>query len=473
MASMGRPRLFDKPYTPKIDPVCFLQDIVFQERAAMISFFQSPAPCRTRVSNVLLLLAIALLSAASASAEAKPEVSIPAAPALHLADLIKEAETNNPEIQAALSKYEAARARPSQERTLPDPMIGFMATNMNNPVPFSSIGRDPQSNAGVNISQEIPFPGKLSLKGEIAQKESQSEFQEYQAVRLLVLSKLKSTFHDYSFFTKRAGVLTKSKKALDELVQVAESRYKTGSGNQQDVLRAQVEASIIEARLLAVGQKKQSAMAQLNALLNRPPETHLDEPEILAKSTLTSSYEQLLELAARNSPMLKARQELVARDQLNLDLSHRQYYPDVTLGAYYGNSGDLPEMWQLRVDFKVPLYFATKQDYGVVESMHNLSRAQRENEATQQNINFSLKDDYAQAKASESLLQLYSTKTVPDAKMAFESSLRSYETGQVDFLTLITNLVTARDFEIGYAEELANFEKALARIEAMTGEPVT
>ena len=415
----------------------------------------------------LALIAVFVFGMRSPLCYAQPEKSI-----LTLQSLLDEAEIKNPEIHAAKSKYLASRLRPSQESSLPDPLLGVMSTNMNNPVPFTSVGKDPQSNAGITFSQEIPFPGKLKLKGDIARKEANSMQQEYDVTRLSVLSRVKVAYYELSYLYTATDILARSKAALEKLARVAQGRYEVGNSTQQDVIKAQVQAAEFEARLIALEQKKLSSAAKINSLLGRPAETALERPEPIRKASLFISYEDLNTLALQNAPMLKARKELIDRNKLALDLSKKQYYPDMTLGGYYGNSGDLPEMWQLQVQFKVPLYFWEKQDYGVNESVHSLNEANAGRDAAIQAVNFSLKDEYDQARASEKLLELYSKKIIPDAMLAVESSLRSYESGKVDFLTILMNFVSSINYELSYEEQLMNFEQALARIEEIVGAPL-
>jgi outer membrane protein TolC len=78
---------------------------------------------------------------------------------ISLRELTSEAMANNPEIVAAQKKYEAARQRPTQESTLPDPMISVGYASVGNPLPGAGLGTQPVANVGVMVSQEVPFPG--------------------------------------------------------------------------------------------------------------------------------------------------------------------------------------------------------------------------------------------------------------------------------------------------------------------------
>jgi outer membrane protein, heavy metal efflux system len=128
----------------------------------------------------------------------------------------------------------------------------------------------------------------------------------------------------------------------------------------------------------------------------------------------------------------------------------------------------LPDMWQFRVDMKVPLYFWRKQRLGVTESELKLSQAKHDTEAVKQSLNAELGSQYSQAKTARELLQLYSQRIANEAAATLESSLVSYQAGKVDFLTVLNNLVTVRQYKLRYQEELTKYQKALARLEELT-----
>src|SRR5262249_22610101 len=156
-------------------------------------------------------------------------------PRLKLRDLVSQTMKNNPEIVAAQKSYEAARQRPTQESSLPDPMISLGYVSVGRPWPGAGLGSDVLSNVGVIYSQELPYPGKLKLKGEIASKEAEAVFQQYQAVQLSVISRLKQAYHRLHHTYAESDLLTRYRDLLNRLVSVTEARYSVGKAAQQDV----------------------------------------------------------------------------------------------------------------------------------------------------------------------------------------------------------------------------------------------
>jgi outer membrane protein, heavy metal efflux system len=385
-------------------------------------------------------------------------------------DLVSEALKNNPEVVAAQKRYEAARQRPTQASSLPDPMISIGYNSIGNPLPGAGIGRDPVANAGVMLSQELPYPGKLKLKGDMAAKEAQGEFEQYQAVQLNVISRLKQAYFRIQYTYAASDLLTRNRTLLENLLRVTESRYSVGKAAQQDVFKAQTQISIVETRLVKLEQEKSAREAEINSLLNRAPGTPVLRPEDVRTKPLTRALEDLFASARQNSPMLGRDQKMIERSELAVNMARKEYYPDVTLNAGYYNMGSMPPMYEVRADFKVPLYFWRKQRAGVTEQVNTLSQARRSYEATNQSLHFRIKEDYTMAQASQRLMALYTRNVVPQASLALESSLSTYETGSVDFLSVISNFTMVLDYEMGYYDEALNYALALSRLEEMTAQ---
>ena len=157
--------------------------------------------------------------------------SLDAEPRLELRSLVREALENNPDIRAAQQRWEAAKAVIPQVKTLPDPLI--------------NLGYDQVEERGVTygFSQEIPFPGKLRLRGEVATREAERVEQEYLAVPLRIIARPKEAFYDLAFVHRSIETVEKNRRVLLDFAQTAEARYAVGRGVQQDIFRAQTEVS--------------------------------------------------------------------------------------------------------------------------------------------------------------------------------------------------------------------------------------
>jgi outer membrane protein TolC len=392
---------------------------------------------------------------------------------VRLRDLASEAIKNNPEIVAAQKGYEAARQRPTQESSLPDPMVSLGYASIGKPLPGFGLGTEPTAYLGVMYSQEIPYPGKLKLRGEIASKDAEAVLQQYQAVQLGVISRLKQAYYRLQYTYAASDLLKRNRDLLNNLVSVTEVRYSVGKAAQQDVFKAQTQVSIIETRLVRLDQERASTEAEIDSILNRRPGTPVGRPEDVKPKELTATLEDLYLSAAQNSPMLRRDQKMIERSELAVNSARKEYYPDMTLSGGYFNQGGMPPMYLFQASFKVPLFYWRKQRAGVNEQVSMLSQARRTYEATDQSLHARIQQDFTMAQASLKLMRLYTQTVVPQGNLALESSLATYETGSVDFLSVLTNFTTVLEYEMNYYDEALNYALALSRLEEMTGHPLT
>ena len=394
-------------------------------------------------------------------------------PSVRLDDLIKELVHSNPELSAAQKRYEIALTRPAQEGALPDPRITAGWISNGNPLPGAGLGVEPTSNIGLQIAQEFPYPGKRTLRGGMARKEADSEAQMVRARELSLVTQLKTTFYELRFLYEAEDILRRNQTLLQQLLRVAEARYSVGKAMQQDLFKSQVEISILENKLVVLGQKKASMVAEINTLLNRSPSESLGRPELMETLPELGPLPSLQNQAETASPMLRAQQSVIDSKQLGVQMARREYFPDFdVIGGYY-NQGRMKDMWEFKVQINVPIYFWRKQRYALEESSLRLVEAQRTYRATDQMLSFRIRDRYLAAEASRKLMDLYSKRIIPQAQFALESSLASYESGGVDFLTVLSNISSILENETNYYEQRAEYLKALAGLEELVAQPLT
>ncbi|MGD0199559.1 MAG: TolC family protein [Bryobacteraceae bacterium] len=394
-------------------------------------------------------------------------------PRLNLETLVQEALEKNPEVLAAQKRYEAMRQRPQEASSLPDPVLSASYNSSGNPLPFQGLGRQPVANAGLMVSQEFPFPGKRKLRGAIAGREADAEFQQYQMTRLSVVSRLKQAYYRLAYLHNTLEVLERERDLMRQLLRIGEVRYSVGKAAQQDVFKAQMQLSIIETRITRMEQEVRSREAEIDSLLARPPDSPLARPAAATPGPMLITLEELTRRARENAPLLHREEKIIERTELALNLAHREYYPDYTISGGYYYMGSMPAMYMARVDFKLPAYFRRKQRAGVAEQTANVSQARHDYDAASLQVSFRAKDDYLVAEASHRLMDMYSTTVIPQASLALESSLASYQSGTVDFLSVLMNFTAMLDYELSYQEEALNYSQALTRIEEMTGVDVT
>jgi outer membrane protein, heavy metal efflux system len=390
---------------------------------------------------------------------------------LVLADLVEEALKANPAMVVAQQRHEAARQRPVQEHSLPDPMISAGYRSSGNVWPGAGLGTEPTANLGVMVSQELPYPGKRDLRASIASREADAELQQIDAARLRIVARVKQAYYRLAYTYAVSDVLTRNKELLETLLKVSEGRYAVGQGAQQDVIKAQTQLSILELQLERVRQERAIRQGEINALLNRPPMAPGGQPEDLQLTVFDSSLESLVAAATAHAPMLRRDEIMIERSQIAVDAARREYKPDFALTGGYSYMGAMPSMYEFRFDVKVPLQRARRAAL-VAEKLSTVDEARSTYDSTRLDIQGRLQEDFQMASTSVRLARLYRETVLPQARLALESSMVSYQTGAVDFLSVLTNFGMVLEYEMTYFEELATYHTAVSRLEEMTGTPI-
>ena len=419
-------------------------------------------------AGVLAEAAGVLPEGAGALAEAGDS---PAAPAVELGELVREATENNPAIQAARETTESKKARVPAEKALPDPMLSFQS--MGNMAPPTLMRGDPSSGRFYSVQQEFPFPGKRDLKGKIASTEAGTEEWNTEQTSRQVVADLKKAFYDYYLACISSDIVRRDMDLLQSFSRVAETKYRVGQGGQQDVIKAGVEISRQRERLAGLDQRREILAARISSLAYRPPGKELGRPAPFKKDELAYSFEELCRVSEQNAPAIKIGEQGVTRSEYAVELARKEYYPDVTLGLTYVEREANPDMYGLMVSAKVPLYFWEKQRPELEAAARGLSSARKQKDSAVSTVAYALRESFAIAATSEKLLRLYETTLIPQSRSSLEAAFAGYQVGSVDFLTLVDSLITLRDNELKYHEALVEYEKALAQLEAVTGVEVT
>ncbi len=403
-----------------------------------------------------------------AVALAVPVCAQPAESRLVLADLVSDALLHNPDVLMAQRRYEATRQKPVQERVLPDPTVSFGWNSVKYPLPGAGVGSEPMANIGVMVSQEFPYPGKLRLRALIAAKEADAEAQQYRATALSTVARLKLAFYGLAHSYEITDVLSRNRDALRSLLRVTEERYAVGRAAQPDVFRAQTQLTLIEARLAQTDLELRTRRAEINSLLGRPVGgTPLAQPEAPHEASLPFTREELLAKAGAAAPSLAREQKMIERGDSAVHLARKEASPDVTLNGGFYTMGTMGELYMLRADVRLPRRARVHAE--VAQRSEELAAARHSYESAARSLEYKIEENYEAAKTAQHLADLYQQTTLPQARLTSESSLLSYESGSMDFLSVLTNYVAAFEYELNYHEQLHEFHMAIVRLEEITG----
>ncbi len=304
-------------------------------------------------------------------------------------DLVSELLQNNPEIQAARSRFEAATKRPSQAGTLPEPTASY--TNFGVGHPFSRLNGSNFAYQGFGVSQEFPFPGKLSLASEEAKREAEVVQQNYRAVVLDMTAHLKVAYYEWLTVSKAIELTRKHSDLLMRFEEIARNRYTVGKGLQQDVLKAQFEVSSLEQQLAMLDEKRQRAESEIASLL-AVSAVVIRAPSEIHASSFPMSLHELLK-ATDDSPRVRAEQKMVDARAVGINRSVKDFRPDFGVNLQWQHTGsNFPDYYMATIEVKIPIYYARKQRYPLEESYSKLREAKQNYQAARQQSIYQVKD---------------------------------------------------------------------------------
>lgn len=381
-------------------------------------------------------------------------------------ELLAEVLQRNPEIQAARYRFEAATKRPSQLGTLPEPKASI--TNFGVGHPFSRLNVSNFAYQGFGVSQELPFPGKLGLATEEAKREAESIQQNYRSVVLDVTARLKVAYYDWLTANKAIELTRKHSDLLSRFEEITRNRYTVGKGLQQDVLKAQLEVSMLEQQIAMLDEKRQRAEAAMASLLAAPAVLIRATGDI-QPSSFPMSLDELLNATA-DSPRVRAEQKMVDARAVGINRSLKDFRPDFGVNFEWQHTGsNFPDYYMAAFEVKIPIYYARKQRYALEESNSRLREAKENYQSARQQAIFQVKDQYLSIQSSERILNLYRTTLIPQAQLTVDASASAYAVGAIDFLTLLTNLTNLISLDRQFYDELGRHETAIARLEPIVG----
>jgi outer membrane protein TolC len=388
-----------------------------------------------------------------------------------LSDLLAEAEKNNPQLEAARQGWQAAKQVPSQVSMLPDPQFNLQHISVGSPRPFAGYTNSDFAYIGLGVSQDIPYPGKLRLKGEIAKREADVSQQQVESVRRGVLAELKGTYFQLAYLSKTLTILEQDGELLKQVEQAADARYRSGMGTQQDVLQAQLQKTKLLREIAMHHLQVGKLEAQLKQILNRPQSALDIETADLIESPLTQTYDDLLAAAQEQNPELAGAQKMIDKQSLQADLARKDFYPDFNV-QYMWQRTDPTQFrayYMLSFGVRVPIYRGRKQRPELAQAEADRLRARSEFQAQSQQVASELRSQYVIAQQTAELLKIHREGLSPQARSEFQAGLAAYQSNKQDFQALLTAFLDVLHLDEDYWQNVAEYETAIARIEQLTG----
>ena len=388
-----------------------------------------------------------------------------------LNDIILEALRQNPEIQAAEQRWHLYDQRIAPAASLDDPRLSVGLNNY--PLDTLETGQTPMTGQVVRLTQNLPFPGKLAAREEIAAQQAAWYKETYGEAQLQLIRQVKEAWFGLYLQERTLERTDASLKLLDDLISLTLNRYETGKGVQQEVLKAQVERSILHEKRLAIAQLRSSALASLNTLRNQPPETQVVIPADLAALTHEFSIESLLAAPEEKRPLARAYRSLLAQYVAQQELARLSYYPDFAVGAAYtfrqpNIADDGTDFGSIEFGVNLPL-FNKKRRAAEGEAAAAKIMAQKQYEDFLLKTRYAIYDIYGQMEKNRQLISLYDQGILPQARQSMAAAVGAYQVGKISFLALLDTMLILYKYEVEYFRTIAEHGRSMARLEAEAG----
>ena len=413
----------------------------------------------TRGALFIALIGLMIISASLGSFAEEP---------VSLKSLLDEARANNPEIKALEERVRAREARARAEGVLDDPTLKVEMEDLEKDRPLNTAPGNAMLTR-YTVSQMFPFPGKLSLKEKIAFREAMATKAELMAKELEVSAMVKEAYYDYALAAESMNIAREIKDVLSYMARIAGAKYATGQVSQQDIIKAQVETTMLTNEIISLEAEKGVAAARLKSILSRPQEAEMGEPGALPKEKIAFKTEDLISTAVRQNPEIKAAESEAEANELNADLAKKNYYPDFMVGVAPIQRDGRFDSFDVMFQINIPIWRG-KYDSLSKEASSN-ARSARARLVSEKNVkSFEVKGVAIQVEAAERTNTLYETSLLPLAELSFQSALKNYQAGKIDFLTLLDTERELKRTRLEYIRTLSEYRKRIASLERIVGE---
>ena len=410
------------------------------------------------------MTAMLVLAAALAASGQENSPSIPAP----LSELLLEARQNNSQIAAAGHGWQAAKDVPRQVATLPDPTFTYQQFSVGSPKPFAGYTNSDFSYVGLGALQELPYPGKLRLRGEVARREAEVKGMEVNATAAGVADAVKSDYLQLAYLQKTLAILLENQNVLDQLIQDATGHYEVGQGLQADVLQAQVQRTKIVRELTMHRQQMGQIEAHLKELLHRDQDSPDIVTEDLSENPLRYTSAELLAMVRGHNPQVQVDSSAVNQQDAALASAKREGKPDFSLGYMYQNT-DRKYRDYYMLSFNVRLPRKARVNAEIAQAGEMLAQSKDTLDARLQQQLAETKQAYVTVVSDAELLKEYREGLIPQSDAAYRAALNAYAANRDQFTHVLLYFTNVLDLRLEEARALEEYESTLAHLETLTG----
>ena len=385
-----------------------------------------------------------------------------------LSQLLDEAGASNPLISAADHGARAAKQVAPQMTTFPDPKFTYQQLSVGSPKPFAGYTNSDFAYIGIGASQELPYPGKLRARGEVAERDADTKQAVVEVTKSSIADAVKADYLQLAYLQQTLGILRQNQSVLDQLIQDATEHYQVGQGMQQDVLQAQVNRTKIVKEItmhhLQVGQ----IQAHLKGLLSRDQGSPDIVTEDLIETPLQRRSDELLAVVRQNNPQIQVDASSIRTQDAQVASAKREGKPDFEVGYIYQNTDrKYRDYYMFTFDVRFPR--KTRVNAEIAEATEKRSESKQTLNAHLQQQLAEVQEGYVKAAGDEELLKEYREGLIPQSDAAYRATLIAYASNREQFIHVLSYFTDTLNLRLEFAQTLLDHEAALAHLETLTG----
>jgi outer membrane protein TolC len=396
-----------------------------------------------------------------------------------LVELIEEGLVQNKEIQSLEARVQSLEEEVSFAGSLEDLRLGFGVLNL--PTDSWEFDEEPMTQKTVFLAQKFPWFGKLSLRSQRQALMASEQQALLEAKRLELARKIAIAYYELGFVATNHGINERLTDMVTQLLKVAETRYASGEGLQQDVLQAQVELSKLIDEKIVLEKRRRTLRDQINELLNREqfmsvkPLMDLKYPEVELDP---QDLKDLKEWSLNHNPWLRLRQAKVAQSEVEIKIAKKEYWPDMDFKVAYGQRDedftgrDLPDFFSATVTLNLPVWAKSRQNKKLAASKKSHDAAIKSYHSLAKSLPYQVNVLATEIKDTQKNYRLYVDALLVQSEQWARSSLAAYEVGKVEFNTMVNAQILLLRAELQAKRYLYSIYQKLAELEEVIGGPL-
>ncbi|GAB4188339.1 MAG: TolC family protein [Simkaniaceae bacterium] len=386
---------------------------------------------------------------------------------LHLENLIQEVLKRNPDLSATKERIKAAEFFQKRVQILEDPEFIVMRHDQ----PFGSASNSPfRPKARYSVFQQIPFPGKLSLKGKIEGQQVAFLKSENIATKQDLILESKKLFYQLYYYDMAIKINEFNRNIISEFVQTTFALYRSGEDSFSEAVKAQVELQRLDDEKLKLIATRDRLLSLINAILNRDAYEPLGSPQAFFHSSLVFDHLDLEHKSFQYNPELLGIESRISEQHFRRDLAKREYFPDFIVGSRFEHIlGSNDTAWGVSVGINVPIWIPWKQRRDVQRANALTASYEDELQAMKAAIKGRIRKILAEVNSLEERIFLLESGILPKTWESFESGKAEYQAGRGDFLTLLDTIRLYYQYQLEFEQTRVEKEISLAELERTVG----